>query len=77
MTKAIYNIKKTFKGMAELHQKEVDNHQNLIDTFMKRSKVTEDHQERVICLLEAHRNREHQNGHKTMIIFYKYLEKSL
>ena len=74
MTKAIYNIKKTFSGMVELHQKEIKNHQRLIDTFRKRANETDDYQERLVCLMEAHRNREHQKGHERMVDIYTYLD---
>ena len=77
MTKAIYKIEKTFKGMIELHQKEIANHGYLIKVFRERAAETTDHQEKMICLLESYRNRDHQKGHKTMVDIFKYLEKNV
>lgn len=76
MTKAIYGIKKTFTEMVDLHEKEIANHQNLIDGFRKRALKTKDYEERLICLMEAHRNKEHQRGHKTIADIYRYLEET-
>jgi len=77
MTKAIYNIKTTFREMVELHEKEVRNHQNLIEEFRSRAKEVENQQEILVYLLEAHRNREHQKDHEKMIEIYKYLQETL
>jgi hypothetical protein len=70
MTKAMYNIGKTFAEMIVLHQKEVENHQNLIEQFTK-AKGTEE--ENTIYALEALRNKEHQKGHNKMIAIYQML----
>ena len=73
MTKAMYNIVPNFKAMIELHKKEVENHQKLIDQFSYEAIAEKDMEKRTVYLLEALRNHEHQQGHKKMIKIYQDL----
>ena len=77
MTKAMYYIKTTFKEMVDLHQKEVNNHQKLIDSIKKAAEKEKNHEKKLVYLLEASRNREHQKSHEHMIDIYKYLKGTL
>ena len=71
----MFSIKPTFTEMIKAHKEEIDNHQRLIDGFLARAdKVSGE--ERTVCLIEAHRNREHQKGHIRMVNIYTYLNET-
>lgn len=77
MTKAMFSIKPTFVEMISAHTEEIRNHQKLIDKFKERAKRTNDYEERMVCYIEAHRNKEHQKGHIKVVEIYKYLKETL
>ncbi len=77
MTKALYNIKKTFPEMIELHKAEIANHQALIDSFKLSVSKTSVVEEQMVYLLEAARNREHQKSHEFMVTIYRFLSENL
>ena len=73
MTKAMYKIGNTFEEMIALHNKEIENHQVLIDRFREEANKTKNQEKMLVYLLEAHRNKEHQKGHIKMVSIYEYL----
>ena len=77
MTKALYNIKKTFPEMIELHKTEIENHQRLIDNFKDSANKTKNVEEKLVYLLESARNKEHQTSHKRMVTIYRFLSENL
>jgi hypothetical protein len=76
MTKALYNIKKTFSEMIELHKAEIQNHQNLIENFSEAAKKTDNKEESLVYIMEAYRNREHQRSHEFMVKLYTFLKEN-
>lgn len=72
----MFSIKPTFAEMIKAHKEEIDNHQKLIDEFLKRADETKNKEERMVCLVEAHRNKDHQLGHRKMLFIYTYLNET-
>ena len=75
MTKAkeFHDLPTTYEGMIELHNKEVELHQKIIDDLEKEIEKTDDKELKNIYQSESQRNREHQDSHKKMVVKFNKL----